>query len=435
MSTIIIVLLVIVLVVAIVLKKRADNENTATPKKGGAAKPQKKAASKKVATKSTPIAEVETQQQTNKVQANTPVPTQLKEKIEQLILANNFQAAEAQINQALKTDDSQHDLYILLLDLHIAQKDDFAINQLIKHLQDLELNSLIQTALDKKKEYETNKPSDALEFHSSKGHFGQTSTIIETPVQDNSADFDALVASPSPAESFDQLQTEVTPPPVEEPKIEAEPTPEVKPLDFSFSFEQKETAEPAIEIETKSSPEPELTESKDQASLEFSFNLEPTTSPTVTEQEVKVEETKSGLDFSFADLELKTPEPETKTEAPIHLDLDFNQPEVKLEEQPVFDKTAFTFEINEPTTAEETQPELITPVSQTAPALSTNDPLMQSFPDLQTMDEAQLNLDLAEQYIELGAYESARVILQTNQSLFNQDQQQYVEKLLNKIAS
>ena len=86
MSTIIIVLLVIVLVVAIVLKKRADNENTATPKKGGAAKSQKKAASKKVATKSTPIAEVETQQQTNKVQANTPVPTQLKEKIEQLIL-------------------------------------------------------------------------------------------------------------------------------------------------------------------------------------------------------------------------------------------------------------------------------------------------------------------------------------------------------------
>ncbi|MDO2068591.1 hypothetical protein Q2415_26025, partial [Escherichia coli] len=77
--------------------------NTATPKKGGAAKPQKKAASKKVATKSTPIAEVETQQQTNKVQASTPVPTQLKEKIEQLILANNFQAAEAQINQALKT--------------------------------------------------------------------------------------------------------------------------------------------------------------------------------------------------------------------------------------------------------------------------------------------------------------------------------------------
>ena len=322
-----------------------------------------------------------------------------------------------------------------MLDLHIAQKDDFAINQLIKHLQDLELNSLIQTALDKKKEYETNKPSDALEFHSSKGHFGQTSTIIETPVQDNSADFDALVASPSPAQSFDQLQTEVTPSPVEEPKIEAEPTPEVKPLDFSFSFEQKETAEPAIEIETKSSPEPELTESKDQASLEFSFNLEPTTSPTVTEQEVKVEETKSGLDFSFADLELKTPEPETKTEAPIHLDLDFNQPEVKLEEQPVFDKTAFTFEIKEPTTAEETQPELIVPVSQTAPALSTNDPLMQSFPDLQTMDEAQLNLDLAEQYIELGAYESARVILQTNQSLFNQDQQQYVEKLLNKIAS
>ena len=46
------------------------------------------------------------------------------------------------------------------------------------------------------------------------------------------------------------------------------------------------------------------------------------------------------------------------------------------------------------------------------------------------MDEAQLNLDLAEQYIELGAYESAREYI-ADQSIalhLMQDQQQYAEK-------
>ena len=64
-----------------------------------------------------------------------------------------------------------------------------------------------------------------------------------------------------------------------------------------------------------------------------------------------------------------------------------------------------------------------------------NDPLAQSFPDLQQLDEAQLNLELAEQYIELGAYESARELLKNSQTLLNAEQQQHSEKLLNKIAS
>ncbi len=365
-------------------------------------------------------------------QTATPISESLRQKIELEIVSGNFQAVEAQINQLLKQDNSQHELYLFLLDIHLAQKDDFAIDQLIKHINALKLDDIVQIAETKQREYQKNKQPDAIEFSINSKNFHQVSSLNDTKNQNNDSDFDSLTQS-NTIQSFDDLQSEFATPTETEKDIEIKSS--IEPLDFSFSFEQKETAEPVIEIETKSSPEPELTESKDQAPLEFSFNLEPTTSPTVTEQEVKVEETKSGLDFSFTDLELKTPEAETKTEAPIHLDLDFNQPEVKLEEQPVFDKTAFTFEINEPTTAEETQPELITPVSQTAPALSTNDPLMQSFPDLQTMDEAQLNLDLAEQYIELGAYESARVILQTNQSLFNQDQQQYAEKLLNKIAS
>ncbi|HQZ59823.1 MAG TPA: FimV domain-containing protein, partial [Acinetobacter sp.] len=85
------------------------------------------------------------------------------------------------------------------------------------------------------------------------------------------------------------------------------------------------------------------------------------------------------------------------------------------------------------------EPETTT-ITESQPAASTstqdlNDPLIQSFPDLQQLDEAQLNLDLAEQYIELGAFESARVLLENNALVLNAEQQQRSEKLLNKIAS
>ena len=308
MSTIIIVLLVIVLVVAIVLKKRADNENTATPKKGGASKPQKKVASKKSSKITLAREEQEAIQQTA-----TPISESLRQKIELEIVSGNFQAVEAQINQLLKQDNSQHELYLFLLDIHLAQKDDFAIDQLIKHINALKLDDIVQIAETKQREYQKNKQPDAIEFSINSKNFHQVSSLNDTKNQNNDSDFDSLTQS-NTIQSFDDLQSEFATPTETEKDIEIKSS--IEPLDFSFSFEQKETAEPVIEIETKSSPEPELTESKDQAPLEFSFNLEPTTSPTVTEQEVKVEETKSGLDFSFADLELKTPEPETKTEAP-----------------------------------------------------------------------------------------------------------------------
>ena len=83
------------------------------------------------------------------------------------------------------------------------------------------------------------------------------------------------------------------------------------------------------------------------------------------------------------------------------------------------------------------QTEPATAFIEPAPQAPTtgNDPLAQSFPDLQQLDEAQLNLELVEQYIELGAYESARELLKNSQTLLNAEQQQHSEKLLNKIAS
>ena len=416
MSTIIIVLLVVVLVVAVVLKKRGDNQGNTASKKG-ASKTAKTAATKKVSR--TTLAREE---QEAAPQSTNPIPDRLRQKLEQQIQSGNYQIAEAQINQALKQDNTQHELYLFLLDIHLAQKDDFAADQLIKHVHALKLEEIAQAAEAKHREYERNRQPDSIEF--SPSHFQQPHTPAAIPVQNNTTDFDALVQTPA-KQSFDDLQSEYSTPAEQEKP--AEQAPEVQPLDFNFSFEQKESAEP--------SPVAEPVETKEQQQpLEFSFNLEPsTTSPAV--EETKTVESKPELNFDLSSLEVGSNQTETKSEdipAP-GLDFNFEPSENKLETPPAAEKIEFTFDVTETVTQTEPKTAFIEPVPQ-APATG-NDPLAQSFPDLQQLDEAQLNLELAEQYIELGAYESARELLKNSQALLNAEQQQRSEKLLNKIAS
>ena len=416
MSTIIIVLLVVVLVVAVVLKKRGDNQGNTASKKG-ASKTAKTAATKKVSR--TTLAREE---QEAAPQSTNPIPDRLRQKLEQQIQSGNYQTAEAQINQALKQDNTQHELYLFLLDLHLAQKDDFAADQLIKHVHALKLEDIAKAAEAKHREYERNRQPDSIEF--SPSHFQQPHTPAASPVQNNTADFDALVQTPA-KQSFDDLQSEYSTP-AEQEKA-AEQAPEVQPLDFNFSFEQKESAEP--------SPVAEPVETKEQQQpLEFSFNLEPsTTSPAV--EETKTVESKPELNFDLSSLEVGSNQTETKSEdipAP-SLDFNFEPSENKLETPPAAEKIEFTFDVTETVTQTEPKTAFIEPAPQ-APATG-NDPLAQSFPDLQQLDEAQLNLELAEQYIELGVYESARELLKNSQALLNAEQQQRSEKLLNKIAS
>ena len=410
MSTIIIVLLVVVLVVAVVLKKRGDNQGNTASKKG-ASKTAKTAATKKVSR--TTLAREE---QEAAPQSTNPIPDSLRQKLEQQIQSGNYQTAEAQINQALKQDNTQHELYLFLLDLHLAQKDDFAADQLIKHVHALKLEDIAKAAEAKHREYERNRQPDSIEF--SPSNFQQPHTPAAPPVQNNTADFDALVQTAA-TQSFDDLQSEYSTP--------AEQVPEVQPLDFNFSFEQKESAEP--------SPVAEPVETKEQQQpLEFSFNLEPsTTSPAV--EETKTVESKPELNFDLSSLEVGSNQTETKSEdipAP-GLDFNFEPSENKLETPPAAEKIEFTFDVTETVTQTEPKTAFIEPAPQ-APA-TANDPLAQSFPDLQQLDEAQLNLELAEQYIELGVYESARELLKNSQALLNAEQQQRSEKLLNKIAS
>ena len=97
----IILLLVVVLIIALVLKKRsAAQPETKSALKGTA----KKGSAAKTATKTKLVEEP-----IIKKQATTPLDDALRSKIENLIQEKNFSAAEAQINQALNRDNSQHD--------------------------------------------------------------------------------------------------------------------------------------------------------------------------------------------------------------------------------------------------------------------------------------------------------------------------------------
>ena len=427
---------ILLLVVAIVLKKREASKE-AEPKT------QKTVAAKNKAKKTT--SSKKSPQQTQVVEdviakkATTPLATDLRNKIEGQIRDRNFFSAEAQINQALNKDNSQHELYLLLLDIHLLQKDEFAISQLLNHLRSLELDDILAQAEAKKSDYDqlNQNPSDDTLESKSIGVVPSTPKSIETI---NTADFDALMSSNNPA-----------PTPVQASVVE--PVQDLKPLDFDTS---------AFTTTTPAQPEPSI----EVQSLEFDISSlnTPTAEPTKSAEELKP------LDFGSLSLESTPAQPAETSAADIQpLDFSFNLDtaptttpgaEISLlaaDERPEFtfdfssestteaakDIPAFSFDTVSPSKAivEET-PAVVTPslsfsLESTAPAntVDQSDPLVQSFPQLSEVNEIHLNLELAEQYIQLGAFQAAREILVEQEPNYSTEQRQQVEQLLSRIAS
>ena len=426
---------ILLLVIAIFLKKREaskeaepSNKKTAAPAKTSA---KKTTTTKKVAQKSVVVEEV-----VPTPQHSTPVPVKIQTNIENLIKERNFFTAEAQINQALKHDNSLHGLYLLLLDIHLQQKDEFAIDQLLNHLRSLELDDILSQA-------EAKKASHAHEDIAEK-------SANEAPTAaPSSLDFTAPVSTPNQTASFDQLQHELTSNKTAEPEaalkfdtsslnfspaaapVEKAAEPEVKAepaaLDFNFSVDTapatEKTETPAI------TPEPSTSATEAAQPLEFSFDLEPNKTEIVaseTPANAPATTEAPSLDFDFSTTE--TPATvEAKTE-PATPDFNFT-----------FDNTPAAETNLQPTT----EPEIIAAPSialePAATVVSTdvdlNDPLVKSFPDLSQVDEIQLNLDLASQYVELGAYDAAKALLSEQGANYSAEQRQRADQLLNQIAS
>ncbi len=426
---------ILLLVVAIVLKKReASKEAEPKTQKTVAAKNKaKKTSSSKKSPQQTQVVEDVVAKK-----ATTPLATDLRNKIEGQIRDRNFFSAEAQINQALNKDNSQHELYLLLLDIHLLQKDEFAISQLLNHLRSLELDDILAQAEAKKSDYDqlNQNSRDTIEFKPT-----EIAPSAPKPVEaTNTADFDALMSSNNPA-----------PAPVQASVVE--PVQDIKPLDFDTSaFTTTTTAQPEPSIEVQS--------------LDFDISSlnTPTAEPAKPAEELKP------LDFGSLSLESTPAQPAETAAADIQpLDFSFNldtaattAPEVETSPPAVDERPEFTFDFSSESTAEaakdipafsfdavspseaiiEEKPTVVTPslsfsLESNAPAntVDQSDPLVQSFPQLNEVNEIHLNLELAEQYIQLGAFEAARKILVEQEPNYSTEQRQQVEQLLSRIAS
>ena len=421
--------LVILVIVLVILNQRQKAQESDKPKTT-ATKPKKSGASAKVAPKKTQVVESSVVEK----KATTALTADTRDKIEKLIAERNFFSAEAQINQSLKRDNSQHELYLYLLDIHILQKDEFAISQLLSHIRSLELDEILTQAEAKKAEFENsqNAKDEAIAFVSP--------ITEEVPVAtQNTADFDALIenATPAPVEAkveeikpldfnFNTAPTIVEKAPVQDTKVD-----ETQPLEFDLGSIQppkSNTADAQIEAPVTEEIKP----------LDFSLDFAPTSekpAEVVTEVESPAEKIEP-LDFSFT-TEAPVKE-DTVTETPT-LNFDLGSFDVAKTEELAAPSVDFNLDtVNEKPAAPASTGlhfDISAVSAQTAPATDQNDPLVQSFPELINVNEAQLNLDLAAQYIKLGLYEAAREILAEKEAEFSAEQRQQADQLLNQIAS
>ena len=440
---------ILLLVIAIFLKKREaskeaepSNKKTAAPAKTSG---KKTTTTKKVAQKSVVVEEV-----VPTPQHSTPVPVKIQTNIENLIKERNFFAAEAQINQALKRDNSLHGLYLFLLDIHLQQKDEFAIDQLLNHIRALGLDDILVQAEAQKQVFDeqNNKAIDGIDFQPT-----TPADLESAPVEQKStADFDALIQSKddisSDSSSFDQLQHELTsnktaepdpalefdtsslnlsPAAVVEKTVEPEDKAEPAGLDFNFSLDS--TATEAKTEASEITAKPSVSSAEEVKPLDFTFDLTPSPAETTAAPESTINEVAAveppSLDFNFS-----TPESAPAVEAKAEPAPDFNF---------TFDSTPAAETNLQPTT----EPEIIAAPSISLEPAATfvgtdvdlNDPLVKSFPDLSQVDEIQLNLDLASQYVELGAYDAAKALLSEQGANYSAEQRQRADQLLNRIAS
>ncbi|MEG2265752.1 MAG: fimbrial protein FimV, partial [Acinetobacter sp.] len=340
---------------------------------------------------------------------------------------------------------------------------------LINHIRTLKIDEILSQAEEKRSAYEGEK------------------SVKPDPVSksvvpaSNTSDFDELSLTSLPVDkkaglAFEQLQQESAP-------VKEEPAP----LEFNF----KPSAAPASTTATKTEPEQDNsfdfnpkssftqsvpTESApsvvNEVQFDFeSFKVEPTTSEissvasdrletdsenktnlnqipdldldlnlsTNNEQLPASDEEIKPLDFSFS---LDTPVPAAEKTAVPATEFDLSSLTAAA---PVAEPASQTnlsgmdFKLDHLETTPEAPAATVMsfdlPATPAQAAVDQHDPLVQSFPELLDVNEASLNLDLAQQYIQLGAYAAAREIIAEREAEYTPEQQQRAEQLLNQIAS
>ncbi|NHB56586.1 hypothetical protein G9F32_00850 [Acinetobacter sp. 194] len=244
------------------------------------------------------------------------IDEKFKQSIEKLIKARTFYTAEAKINQALNQDSSQHELYLYLVDIHLAQNDDFAIKQLLNYVRSLGLDDIAELAEEKQRNY---VPEEIVEEPQ------PVQTLVEeTPAEsDHSAKgnkaFDALIID-NGKDSFDELHSSFNSEPEEKDDLKV----------FEFY-----TTPPASQKPVEQVVEPEPVEAQQDAHEDVFVN--------------KIE----SFDFGDSKLVLNEPTEDTTTATQVEplsfsnqsLDFNLSQPaQIEVEEPAINLENEFSFE-------------------------------------------------------------------------------------------
>lgn len=466
---------ILLLIIAVVLKKREseNSQKSADSDKKPVAKKTNQNPPTRVNRTSSPAAKVIVPPVVTERPA-AHFDSEVRASIEQLIHTQNYLAAEAKINQLLNQNNAQHELYVYLLDIHVAQNDDFAIKKLISHLRSLGLHEIADQAEIKQKitaASQTTLAADIIDQAFKAAQKKAPAPLSSDSTSKSATAFDDLIsntannntsqnktsnhnathnnASTTVNRSFDHLQAAPAATQVE--------TNDLPPIEYSFSTTQpipaqRDEKNQAIEVEQAQTTTlldpittPAATVQQDSSEthvketvtleippLEFNFST-----PAVTEEKIAIKENLVAIDdFVFKDHSIA----ETKVEqASLEFKLEVNPPTAH-------DQSDFHFSLDTPISAdtnslsfEMQKVDLIAPTA--TPEIDAdqlkyaNDPLAQSFPDLLKTNEIQLNLDLASRYIELGAYDAAKKLLASDEAKFSPEQRDRSQNLLNQIAS
>ncbi|MHA3049277.1 hypothetical protein [Acinetobacter sp. ANC 4639] len=507
---------VLLLVVAIVLKKRGSGQqdtDSSRSKRKVESKKKAKARSGTVATEVT-----DTQNTISDEAKPKELDPDLRRQIENLIREKNFNTAEAIINQALNADHEQHSLYLLLLQIHIEQNDQFSIKQLMAHLRALNLYDIIDEAESRLTEKKEPVKPDTIQHTPIQLPDEVPATAAPEPVkpaasQVKAVDFDLLKndlndeahSKPDSAHSdlsFEKLEEELqSAPAIAQETAPASKVEEHKPLEFNlegFSKTEIDEPEPAATKHVHLSVEPRAIESKgpEYFTKKVDFGKKEDVIPEVAKTEhhdavfqhqhetthktqiepVHVEEVQEApaLEFKFdlakpAVPQEKQPEPEAEPiqQADIAFNFEKVSTEVQAEPQPVVETQELVFNFDKPDAQPQIEPEpiialaptveiaaeplsitsfdslpnaiesAVAPVEEPVPetAKVPVDYVVQQFPELAALSETNLNLSLAEQYIRLGAFSSARALLEDPQVQYHADELDRAKYLLNQIAS
>ncbi len=380
-------ILIIVLAIAIValfVFRAKQNKAETTPQKSKTA--DKKATSK--ASTSAKAAVTTKSESTTKPKVKLDIEN-LSSKLDILIADKQYSKAEGLINVSLKEDNTAHALYFKLLEIYQLQNDNFAVKQLFDNVQKQNLNEVYQQLYSTHEEF---KQSDAFknqvnDVHPTSSESASTydipsdssqETALHSPQVDETAhadlDFDTL--------SLKESSTTETEPAVNEAESHT--------LDFDLSSSTT-TQEPA----ESSALEFKLDEPATQQSSEaqtLDFKLEETSTPTSSDTTLEFDVTSTQEDFRLDE-------------------------EISITESPSSQVESTTINIDE-------EPEFADP----------NDPITQAFPILSQLDPIDLNIDLAEQYIQLGEPQAAKALLEEFHETLSNEQRSKIEQLLQKIA-